>query len=79
MRQEADHAERPTADWIVGTLLERCPRAGELLTRKGMACRGCVMAPFETLVEAAEAYEIDAETLIREIRAIYHTKVGETK
>lgn len=47
-------------------LLAGWPAARTAVARRGMACMGCPMAPFETLAEAADAYGIDARELLRE-------------
>lgn len=51
-------------------LLAEYPAAGQVLARRGMACVGCTMAPFETLGEAAVAYAADPGELLQEVTAI---------
>jgi hybrid cluster-associated redox disulfide protein len=56
-----------TLQTTMAELLEECPAAGPVLARRGMACVGCVMAPFETVAEAALAYGADPAELLREV------------
>lgn len=54
----------PESHWTVAETFNRCPETAPVFHRFGMACIGCTMAPFETLAEAAEAYELNLETLL---------------
>lgn len=56
----------PALHWTVAETFVRCPEVIPVFHRKGMACIGCVMAPFETLAEAAEAYDLDMGKLLSE-------------
>ncbi len=58
----------PKLDWIVAELIERCPETSTVFTRFRMSCIGCAMAPFETIADAAAAYRLRPETLLREFR-----------
>ena len=58
----------PTPDWTIADVVARCPKAACVFTRFQMACVGCPMAPFETLADAAAAYELMPETILREFR-----------
>jgi hybrid cluster-associated redox disulfide protein len=60
----------PTLHITMAELLAECPAAGQVLARRGMACVGCVMAPFETLGEAARAYGTDPGELLRAVEAV---------
>jgi hybrid cluster-associated redox disulfide protein len=57
-----------TVHLTMADLLAGWPEAGTVLGRRGMACVGCPMARFETIAEAAAAYEFDAEALLDEVR-----------
>lgn len=48
-------------------LIARWPAAGPALARRGMACVGCSMARFETVQEAAAAYGVDPDELLRDV------------
>ncbi len=56
----------PVSHWTVAETFARCPEVIPVFHRMGMACIGCVMAPFETLAEAAEAYDLDVGKLLSE-------------
>lgn len=47
--------------------LRRRPDGVAALTRLRMACVGCVMAPFDTVGEAAAAYGMSAADLVAEL------------
>jgi hybrid cluster-associated redox disulfide protein len=53
----------------IAELLGLSPEVASIFARRGMQCIGCVMAPFETLREAADAYRFDPREMLREIRA----------
>jgi hybrid cluster-associated redox disulfide protein len=57
----------PTVDSTMAELLEAFPCARAVLSGRGMACVGCPMARFETLAEAARAYQFDAADLLRQM------------
>ncbi len=44
------------SDMTVAQLLVQWPATAAVFVRRGMACVGCSLAPFETLVEAASVY-----------------------
>jgi hybrid cluster-associated redox disulfide protein len=56
------------ARWTIEALLITRPEAARILLRNGMACVGCVMAPFETVAEAAREYRLDLRSLLNELR-----------
>lgn len=49
--------------------LERFPALAVVFVRRGMACVGCVMAPFDTLADAARAYGTEPGDLLDELAA----------
>jgi len=49
--------------------LERFPLVAAVFVQRGMACVGCVMAPFDTLDDAARSYGQDADTFLAELDA----------
>ena len=53
---------------MVGGFLGRWPAATDVFVRRGMACPGCAMAPFETLVEVAAVYGQEATGFLAELR-----------
>jgi hybrid cluster-associated redox disulfide protein len=50
--------------WTVAETLSRYPGSAAVFGRFRMACVGCVMAPFETLSEAAEVYGVDPQAFL---------------
>ncbi len=54
----------PTAQDTVADVLERWPQSRVVFVRYGMACIGCAMARFDTLVEVAAAYGLRVERLL---------------
>ncbi len=51
----------------VSEVLERWPATAEVFARRCAACLGCVMAPFDTLGDAAAAYGIALAGLLGEL------------
>jgi hybrid cluster-associated redox disulfide protein len=62
------------ADLPVAALMQRWPQTAALFTRRRMACPGCVMAPFMSVAEAAEAYGLEPEALIGDLLAVVNAK-----
>ena len=54
-------------DLTVTQLLRRWPPAAAVFVRRGMACVGCSMAPFETLAEVASVYGQDPAGFLAEL------------
>lgn len=51
---------------VVAELLRRHPQAAQVLRDEGLAsCLGCVMAPFETVAEAARELGVDPARVAR--------------
>ncbi len=55
------------ASLTVAEVMARWPRAGALFLRRGMACVGCAMAPFDTLREVAMVYGLDPRRFLAEV------------
>ncbi len=51
------------ADTLVSDVLAANPAAVRVFNRYGMACAGCPFARFETVAEAARAYDIEPGAL----------------
>ena len=51
----------------VGEVLARWPATAGVFVRRCMACLGCAMAPFDTLVEAATVYGVRLDSLLGEL------------
>ena len=61
--------------WTIERVLDACPHATAVLLRRGMACVGCAMAPFETLTEATREYHLDLAEVLAELR-VEHSRRG---
>ncbi len=59
----------PTERLTVAELFRRWPRAVAVFARRGMACPGCAMAPFDTVAEAASSYGVDERELLADATA----------
>jgi hybrid cluster-associated redox disulfide protein len=59
---------RITKTTTIGQLLEQYPDMGNVLTEIGMHCIGCPSARNETLEQAAEVHDMDADELIEDIK-----------
>lgn len=66
----------PTIHISMADLIAAWPAARKILARRGMACVGCIMARFETLSEAAVAYDFDPQEFLREISTPFNTRVN---
>ncbi len=51
----------------VAEVMERWPESVLVFNRRRMACPGCVMAPFMTVMEAAGSYDIAAAELASDL------------
>jgi hybrid cluster-associated redox disulfide protein len=52
-------------DDVVASVLERWPQSLRVFIDRRMACPGCPMMRFMTLAEAARAYDMAVDDLIR--------------
>ena len=59
-----------TAEWTVQELLDRWPETASVFFRRQMGCVGCVMAPFNTLSEAAAVYHVPVDELLSELERV---------
>lgn len=57
------------AAMTIEMLLKRWPAAAEVFQRRKMACPGCAVAAFYTIVDAAEIYGLSPDLLLAEIAA----------
>lgn len=48
-------------------LFQRWPETAVVFQRHQMACVGCVVAPFYTVVDAAEVYGLDPAAFLQEL------------
>ncbi len=52
----------------IGELLLAMPEAADVLTSMGMHCIGCPSARMETLEQAAEVHDMNADDLIEDLK-----------
>ncbi len=57
-----------TQNLTVEETLRHWPQTAGVFLRRRMACLGCAIAPFETLHEVSEIYQLDAEQFLRELQ-----------
>ena len=55
----------------VAEVLSHDPRTAEVFLKHRMACVGCAIAPFETLADVAEIYNVSIEKLLTELTSIH--------
>jgi len=51
----------------VAQVLRQWPASASVFVRRGMACVGCSMAPFETLVDVASVYGQELPVLLADL------------
>lgn len=61
-----DHALN--CELTVEETLQRWPQTAGVFFRHRMACVGCAIAPFETLAEVSEIYEVNPDQLLQELQ-----------
>ena len=60
-------------EMLIGELLKLDEQVAAILMRSGMNCVGCPSARGETLEQACEVHEMDADALIEEINLLLDT------
>jgi hybrid cluster-associated redox disulfide protein len=64
MKASSANPDLPQPHMTVEAVLQRWPGLATVFVRRKMACPGCAMAPYMSLDDAADAYEIDADELL---------------
>lgn len=59
-----------TGRTVIGDLLDKNPKLGEILLAEGMHCTGCPAARGETLEEACETHGLDLESLLSRLNTV---------
>jgi hybrid cluster-associated redox disulfide protein len=54
----------PTSDMTVAEILEEWPETVSVFQDFKTACVGCVMAPFDTMVDVARIYELELSEIM---------------
>jgi hybrid cluster-associated redox disulfide protein len=74
MKEVAMGHAQLTADLTVAEIMGLWPDTIPIFLRYRMACVGCPIASFETLVEVAAIYSLDLECLMNELRQTIRIK-----
>jgi hybrid cluster-associated redox disulfide protein len=56
------------AGLTVAEVLDRWPQTVPVFIRHRMACVGCTIAPFETLTEVADIYQLELDDFLQELQ-----------
>jgi hybrid cluster-associated redox disulfide protein len=67
----------PKEDMTVAEVLEQWPVTVSVFQEFKTACVGCVMAPFDTMVDVAQTYELDLNQVMEALSLAIET--GEQK
>jgi hybrid cluster-associated redox disulfide protein len=57
-----------TRNLTVAETLHRWPQTATVFLRRRMACVGCAIAPFETLDDVSEIYQVNPNQFLQELR-----------
>lgn len=60
--------DAPTPSLTIAAMLARWPATAAVLVARRMACVGCDMNGFETIRDAAAAYGVSQNELVRDLR-----------
>jgi hybrid cluster-associated redox disulfide protein len=66
-REKKKQAEKISKNMSFAEILQKDPKAAEILMEKGMHCCGCPMAMQESLEQGAAAHGLDAEEIVKEL------------
>jgi hybrid cluster-associated redox disulfide protein len=66
-KKEQKSLVKITKSMSFGEILNRYPKAGEILMKKGLHCIGCGMAMFESLEQGAIMHGINPDKLVQEL------------
>ena len=67
----------PTDDMTVAQILELWPKTVSVFQDLKTACVGCVMAPFDSMVDVASNYEFDISYLMEALNKVVAQSVYE--
>ena len=59
--------EKITANMTIGELIQKHPKAAEILFKEGLMCVMCGMAGNETIRQGAEAHGINVKKLVEKL------------
>jgi hybrid cluster-associated redox disulfide protein len=60
----------PTNDMTVAEILERWPSTVPVFQELKTACVGCAMAPFDTMSDVSQIYDIDLSLLMASLHRV---------
>lgn len=63
----------PTSDMTVAEILESWPETVPVFQDFKTACVGCVMAPFDTMVDVARIYELELSEIMEALHRAVET------
>jgi len=63
-----------TKDMTIGEIIEKYPKAAQILLEQGLMCVSCGMAQMETLEQGALTHELDINKLLRILNKALKTK-----
>lgn len=56
-----------TRDMIIGEVMQKNPKAAEILMKQGMHCLGCPSSQMESLEEACMVHGLNIEQVLEEL------------
>lgn len=66
----------PASDMTVAEILESWPETVSVFQDYKTACVGCVMAPFDTMVDVARIYELELSEIMEALHHAVETAEG---
>jgi hybrid cluster-associated redox disulfide protein len=73
MKDETVAHSMPTSDMTVAEILESWPETVPVFQDFKTACVGCVMAPFDTMVDVARIYELELSEIMEALHRAVET------
>lgn len=55
--------KKVTSDWTIAKLLEKYPKAADILVEYGFHCIGCALAQFETIEQGTKVHGLGSKEL----------------
>jgi hybrid cluster-associated redox disulfide protein len=64
-----NHQKSPISPQLtVAELLEHCPQVIPVFIHRQLGCVGCAMAPFDTLEDVANIYDLDIDRFMKDLK-----------
>ena len=60
----------PTSDMTVAEILESWPETVSVFQDFKTACVGCVMAPFDTMIDVAQIYDLELSEIMEALHSV---------